>query len=101
MPILPERPRKATDRLKSWYGQLDYALHSGGFLGLLVALVAILLAVLHIEFGYVAGAYLIVHGTTLVRKRVAPTVIQTQPEPPRPQPLRKLLQDEPKESVLV
>lgn len=97
MPILPERPKKAVDRLKSWYGQLDYALHSGGFLGLLVALVAIVLAVLHIELGYVVGAAIIVHGTTIARKRVAPTTI-VPPEPPRPRPIREILRDEPKES---
>lgn len=97
MPILPQRPRKAVDRLRSWYGQLDYALHSGGFLGLLTALVAVVLAVLNIEFGYVAGAALIVHGTTLARKRVAPAVVQTQPEQPRPRPVREMLKDLPKD----
>lgn len=80
MPILP-MPRRSQDRLKSWVAQIDYFAHGGAFLALVVAATAILLWVLRVDFQFVAGAFLIIHGTTLVRKRIAPTIVQTQPEP--------------------
>lgn len=100
MPILPSRPRRYRDRLRAVSAYLDYFTHGGAFLGLSVAFLAILLWVLKVELQYVAGAFLIVHGTTLARKRVAPTVVQPQPEPPRPTPLRQILRDQPKDSVV-
>ena len=86
MPVLPEGPRKAADGLREFAQRLDYAANSSAVASVLVAAIAIVLAVLNVEFQYVAGAFLIYGAQRIVQKRISPTVLHVPQETDKPRP---------------
>jgi len=98
MPEIPIRPPTRAKRLKTWLdGLQDYFGYSGPAAALSVALVAILLFALRVEFSYVAGAFLIVFASRLSQKRLYPEV-KIEEAPRRSTPARDLF-DGPKPTI--
>jgi hypothetical protein len=91
MPILPQAHSRPVEALRR-VGQRIYFITAGApAASLVVALVAFGLEVVHVSFGSVAGAFLIVFAQRLAQKRLSPTALVVPPTP-EIKPLKRVLE---------